>query len=204
MNRTELKPRVCNSRKGGCGETFQPARPMQKACSPTCARGFAEHVAAKKAAFERRDDKARTRVALEALKTVPVLKKEAQAAFNRYVRLRDNGRPCFVCGAQLCVGGIGGGFDAGHIRSRGEADHLRYDERNVFGQCKRCNAAGSTKPHVMREAATRLLGVEVAEALYADNAPIKWTRDGLRAIRDKYRALANSANAKPRRETEPA
>ena len=193
-----FRPKTCAVKKGGCGEKFTPTRAMQPVCGKDqCRFNFAMRTIGKsdtarkrKAAALARDDKARTRVALEAIKTVPMLKKEAQAAVNLYVRLRDNGGQCFVCGDSLRMGGVGGGFDAGHIRSRSEADHLRYDvDRNLFGQCKPCNAAGSTKPYEMRAAAERKLGPEVAAELYADNRVIKWTRDGLREIRDRYRAL---------------
>lgn len=173
-----VKPKECDF----CGEDFFPARPMQVVCSPACA--------SRKVRRQKKDEAAATRAAKEAAKGVQVLKVEAQEAVNAWVRLRDAGKGCFVCGAPLQLGGLGGGFDAGHIRSRSQADHLRYDERNVHGQCKPCNAPGSTKDHVMREAAARLLGQEVADELYADNRVHKWQRDELRQIRDTYRAKA--------------
>ncbi len=176
--RGEIKPKSCDF----CGDDFFPARPMQVVCGPVCA--------SKKVRRQKKDEAATTRAAKEALKTVPVLKVEAQDAFNEYVRLRDAGKGCFVCGTPLILGGVGGGFDAGHIRSRSQADHLRYDVRNVFGQCKPCNAPGATKDHVMREAVARLLGKEAADSLYADNRIHKWQRDELREIRDTYRAKA--------------
>lgn len=193
-----LKPRKCKH----CRESFLRRRPIQPYCSPACEAEAAPAIAVKIAAKREREarkaqaeDKRQTRAQLEAMKGVPRLKKEAQEAFNRYIRLRDNGKPCFVTGDILRLGGVGGGFDAGHIRSRSEADHLRFDERNVHGQAKRSNAAGATKPHVMREAAERLLGKETADALYADNRVHKWTRDELREIRDKYRSLARDMRA---------
>lgn len=185
-----IRPRRCDARKGGCGEMFTPARQMQKACGPRCASLMVEHMKARTAEKAAREDRKQTRAQLEALKGVQTLKKEAQEAFNRYVRLRDAGKGCFVCGVTLVLGGVGGGFDAGHIRSRSNADNLRFDERNVHGQCKSCNAAGATKDHEMRAAADRLLGPEVAAELYADNKPIKWQRDQLREIRDTYRRKA--------------
>ncbi|MEN9885601.1 MAG: hypothetical protein RL758_179 [Pseudomonadota bacterium] len=187
-----IRPRRCDARKGGCGEMFTPSRPMQKACSPKCAADMVSAKKLKDAEKAKAEDKRKTREQLENLKTVPELKKEAQREFNRYVRLRDAGKGCFVCGETLILGGVGGGFDAGHIRSRSNADNLRFDERNVHGQCKRCNAAGATKDWEMREAADRLLGPEVAAALYADNRVHKWQRDELREIRDTSRAKANA------------
>lgn len=185
----------------GCPEKFVRTRDSQILCpgSVKCAMAWLDAEKAKEARkaekIARRleaEGKRKDREKREALKNLPKLKTEAQEEFNRYVRLRDNGKGCFVCGVTLRLGGIGGGFDAGHIRSRSNADNLRFDERNVHGQCKRCNASGATKDWEMRGAAIRLLGPEAAEALYNDNAPVKWTRDGLREIRDTYRARANA------------
>lgn len=183
-----MKPKACKV----CRAKFEPARPLQTTCSIPCAIEWGRLQLAKKQAKEAQEQKRKDKAKREELKRIPDLIKEAQEAFNRYVRLRDNGKGCFVCGAPLLMGGIGGGFDAGHIRPRSQAGHLRYDERNVFGQCKPCNAAGSTKDHEMRAAAERLLGKREAEALYADNRVHKWQRDELRAIRDLYRAKAKA------------
>lgn len=183
--RGEIRPKRCKA----CRGDFFPARPLQIACSPACAHAYATRIAEKKEKEQRRAEAKQDRAAKEAMKGVPVLKAEAQAAVNAFVRWRDQDKLCFVCQAVvLRLGGVGGGFDAGHIRARSQADHLRFDPRNVHGQCKHCNAPGSTKDHEMRAAAERLLGKEVAEALYADNRVHKWQRDELRQIRDTYRA----------------
>ena len=190
-----FNPKAC--RVETCRTKFTPRRSFEVWCSPECGLVIAKQKAEKvirtkikadicRAKAERKADKAKR----DSLKGVPKLKKEAQEAFNRYVRLRDNGKGCFVCGNLLQMGGVGGSFDAGHIRSRSNADNLRFDERNVFGQCKPCNAVGATKDHEMKAAAIRKHGIEGTEALYNDNAPLKWTRDGLRETRDKYRQLA--------------
>jgi hypothetical protein len=188
MIQLRLKERSC----AHCKARFMQARHGQQVCSIECTLARAEAKQARKIEKARQVERKQTREQLEAMKTLPTLKKEAQAEFNRYVRLRDAGKGCFVCGATLTLGGVGGGFDAGHIRSRSNADNLRFDERNVFGQCKPCNAVGSTKDHEMRAAAERMLGTDGAAALYADNAPVKWTRECVRAIRDEYRARANA------------
>jgi hypothetical protein len=194
----------------GCRARFAPVKPTQEVCSTGCAEkvGIARAAkAARKAEKQRREAEKLARqldmAKREALKRLPELKVEAQEAFNEWVRERDHGKGCFVCGALLLIGGVGGGFDAGHIRARSQADHLRYDERNVHGQCKHCNAAGSTKDHEMREAAERLLGKEAADALYADNRVHKWQRDEVRAIRDHYRAEARELRRRRERGATP-
>lgn len=186
---TPLRPKRCNPAKGGCGEQFMPARPMQKACSPACARSFAEHVSVKAEALRMREDKARTRVQLEALKTVPKLKREAQQAFNRWIRQRDALLPCISCGAPPPdLSQLHAGRDAGHYRSTGSADHLRFNEDNVHGQCVSCNRWGAGKSVEYRIGLLARIGAERTNALEFNNDRQQWTRERLRAIRDEYRA----------------
>jgi hypothetical protein len=185
-----VKPKVCDARKGGCGETFTPARQMQKACSPECARRFAEHVSAKTKALRERQDKVKTRAALEALKTVPRLKKEAQHAFNRWIRQRDAEQPCISCGAPPPdLSALHAGRDAGHYRSTGSADHLRFNEDNCHAQCVSCNQWGAGKAVEYRMGLLARIGPERTNALEFNRDFVKWTREGLREIRDKYRAM---------------
>ena len=191
--RATLRVRKCPVKKSGCGSYFVPEREKQIACLGCAASVGAwlnKTKAQKEAIAAAKQERQQTLAKKEAAKTLPTLKREAQEAVNRYVRLRDVGKGCFVCGDLLQLGGVGGGFDAGHIRSRSNADHLRYDPRNIHGQCKPCNRPGSTKDHEMKAAAVRLLGKEEAEALYDDNRNIKWQRDQVREIRDTHRAMA--------------
>lgn len=182
--------RVCNKSRGGCGQTFTPARPMQKACSPECARSFAAHASEKAQAVRMREDKARTRVQLEALKTIPQLKKEAQYAFNRWVRMRDAHQPCISCGAPPPnLSALHAGRDAGHYRSTGSADHLRFHEDNCHAQCVACNQWGAGRAVEYRMGLLDRIGPERTNALEFNNERVKWTREGLLEIRDRYRAL---------------
>tara|TARA_R110000744_G_scaffold341421_1_gene446667 strand:+ start:57 stop:677 length:621 start_codon:yes stop_codon:yes gene_type:complete len=73
------------------------------------------------------------------LKTRSEYMKEAQAAFNAYIRLRDSGKPCVSCGASQGDMKYGGNFDAGHYRSVGSASHCRFHLLNCHAQCKKCN-----------------------------------------------------------------
>ena len=112
---------------------------------------------------------------------------EAQAAFNAYIRLRDQGKPCICCGRPTA--GDPNSVDAGHYRSRGSAPHLRFDERNTHSQLKRCNRyhfdiAGYRSGLIER------IGLDKVQALEADQTPRKYTADELKAIRDEYRAKA--------------
>ncbi len=163
-----------------CKASFQPSKPLQVACSPLCAIEIAK---VKRIKDERKDARERR----EKIKTVSDLKKEAETAVHAYVRSRDEGKPCISCGTPLTAEGVGGGFDAGHYRSRGAADHLRYDaDRNIFGQCKQCNRYLSGNAVAMRKGMIDRVGIGVVDAVENDNTAHKWTRDELIGIKAEY------------------
>ena len=189
---TRVKFKTCAKSKGGCGAKFVPARPMQCACSPLCAQAFAALASAKKAAKAAADDRRKTKAQLEALKTLPTLAKECEREMNRYVRLRDWHFGCISCGKPFNADQIGGSCDAGHYRSKGSAKHLRFDERNLHGQCKHCNDYLAGNPTGYRRGLIVRIGPDEVEALETDQAPRKYTRQDLRDKRDHYRAKANA------------
>ena len=168
-----------------CGKTFAPARLLQSVCSPRCA--------AKKVKQDKADERAKVRTRREGMKTLPVLLKEAQEAFNEFVRLRDAGKPCICCGLPLSAGDVGGLFDCGHYRSTGSASHLRFHEDNAHGQRKQCNRWGAGRAVDYRLGLIARIGLERVEALETNNTPHKWAKDEVRAIRDEYRARVNAA-----------
>jgi len=147
----------------------------------------AKRAEAKKARAAAKVERASIRARKEAIKTIPVLIKEAQVAFNAYVRARDADKPCICCGLPLGAGEVGGAYDCGHYRSTGSAPHLRFDERNAHAQRKVCNRWGAGRAVDYRIGLVARIGLAAVEALESDNAPRKWTREELIAIRDEYR-----------------
>lgn len=178
-----------------CRQRYEPARPLQSTCSIPCALEYGRTQLAKKQAKEAKTERAQDKVKREALKTRSDWVKEAQAAFNKFTRLRDTGKPCISCGTTLWIGGVGGGFDAGHYRSVGSAPHLRFDERNCHGQCKQCNRWGSGMHSDYRIGLLLRIGFHACGALEADQTPRKWTVEELKALRDTYRAKAKALEA---------
>ena len=175
-----------------CRQPFEPRLPMQAVCGIDCARALAIRVrgkAEKQAATEQRKaDRERK----EKLKTRRDWEKEAQAAFNAFIRARDADKPCICCGLPLAAGDVGGAYDCGHYRSVGSAPHLRYDERNAYAQRKQCNRWGAGRAVDYRLGLIERIGLEAVEALEADQTPRKYTADELKAIRDEYRAKARA------------
>lgn len=169
---------------------------VDKWCSPECGATLGMKLAAEKKAKEERKaaaaDRALTRAQKEALKTVPELIAEAQVAFNAFIRFRDRNQPCICCGkwAPKNEPLTGGGWDAAHFRSRGSAGHLRFDENNCHRALKRCNTHGHAD---YRGGLIARIGLAAVEALEANNAVVKWTKERLRQIRDHYRAKLKEA-----------
>ena len=173
-----------------CRQPFEPRQPMQAVCGVACAKELAASIrgkAEKQAAIkQRKADRERK----EKLKSRSELAREAQAAFNAFIRARDKDMPCICCGLPLSAGDVGGAYDCGHYRSVGSAPHLRFHEDNAHAQRKQCNRWGAGRAVDYRLGLIERIGLERVEALEADQEPRKYTADELKAIRDEYRAKA--------------
>lgn len=172
-----------------CKAQFEWSHPVEWWC---CAEHGAELSAQIKAKQERkaaRADRAETKRKLDAFKTIPTLKAEVQVIFNKWVRTRDSmaGHGCICCGKFATAAALaqpGGAYDSCHYRSRGSADHLRFDERNAHLGLKDCNTWGHKD---YRRGLIQRIGLEAVEALESDQAIVKWTRDDLLEIKEKYK-----------------
>lgn len=103
------------------------------------------------------------------LKTRSDYMREAQIAFNAYIRVRDKGRACVSCGGIQGDIKHGGSFDAGHYRSVGSAPHMRFVVFNCHSQCKKCNNHLSGNAIVYRNALCKRFGSEFVERLDNNN-----------------------------------
>lgn len=140
-------------------------------------------------------ERAETRRRKAALKTLPELTREAQIAFNAYIRARDQaaGHPCISSGRPLDWSG--NAVDAGHYRSVGAASHLRFNEDNCHAQSKHDNQYKSGNAVDYRINLIHRIGLDRVEALENDNAPRKWTREELLAIKKTYQAKTKELKA---------
>lgn len=168
---------------------------LQKVCSYQCALAFAEAEKKKKQEKLDRQERIKNRKRLkaykEANKTHNDLIKEAQSAVNKYIRVRDENKECISCGTPLISEKLGGGFDAGHYRSRGAAPHLRFYTLNIFGQCKRCNRYLGGNYHEYRIGLIERLGIEKVEAIEADQRPRHYSDEDLRRIKRIFNKKVN-------------
>lgn len=184
-----MKPKNCKQ----CGETFQPARSMQRVCGIECARAEAADKRQRDAEKAAKADRRETRARLDAMRTRPQLVKAAQTAFNAYIRARDAGLPCISCGVSLVAEAVGGGYDCGHYRSVGSAPHLRFDERNAHGQCKHCNRHLAGNHVAYRAGLIQRIGAQQVAELEADQEPRRWSRDELIEMAVRFRRMEREA-----------
>ena len=183
----QARPKKC--RAPGCGKPFHPTMTTQRVCSPACALAMAkdpklQKVAAKAITKQKRQDLQERR---EKLKTKGEHLREAQQAFNAYIRERDRlaGYACISSGKPLDWNG--NAVDAGHYRSTGAAPHLRFDENNCHAQSKHDNRYLSGNVAEYRLGLIQRIGLAAVEALEADQAPRRYTIEDLQAIKALYR-----------------
>jgi hypothetical protein len=181
------KPKQCPI----CGTEYTPRSSLQKVChNYKCAMEFNRQVDARNAAREqRKQDKLQRddlRQRREKLKGVSEWQKEAQTAFNRYIRWRDFNKECASCGGQLIGSSnylTGSAVDASHYRSRGAASHLKFNVFNVHSACTRCNRQLSGNAVEFRIRLIDRIGIERVERLEADNTPRKFDIPYLKRVK---------------------
>lgn len=171
------RPRKCKI----CKTRFQPFNSLVVACSVPCA------VEAAREAIEKRQRR-ELREAKERIKTRSDWLKEAQIAFNAYIRERDKAKPCISCD-ETAPGGdpIGGLWDCSHYRSIGACPQLRFEELNAHKSCKQCNRDKSGNIVEYRIRLKARIGEERLEWLEGPHEPKKYTIDDLKAIKAEYK-----------------
>lgn len=177
------KPKTCKN--PACKTSFIPQRLGQAVCNYACGLAIKDvnQEKARKALVDvgRKELKA----AKEKIKTRAEHMKDAQTAFNAWVRARDAGLPCISCGTTADIQ-----YAAGHFRSAGGHPELRFDPLNVHLQCNRnCNMAKSGNLGPYRMELIKRIGQEKVDWLEGPHEPKRYTIDDLKAIKAHYRAL---------------
>jgi len=149
-------------------------------CGPGCAAKHAQH---KRTEARLKAERKQRIEARERIKTRSDWQKEAQAAFNKWIRERDYGKPCISCGAMEQQRSHGSHFDCGHYRSTGAAPHMRFVAYNAAGQCVRCNRELSGNAVEMRKGMVWRFGLERVEQVEQDDTPRKYDVYDLKRIK---------------------
>lgn len=120
-------------------------------------------------------------------KTVSQLKLIAVRHFHKYIRSRDQGKPCIACGSYTTL-------QAGHFYSAGHHPELKFDEDNVHGECQKCNYFLHGNLINYADNLRDKIGIKRYERLklivsLSKRSPFKWNRFFLIEIIEKYKAL---------------
>lgn len=201
-----------------CNEWFIPQYDNIRWCSPAHGAIYAIELRTKekvKAEAKRIKDKhqadkegrARRQKMRESFKTKYQWDKEAQSAFNRYIRIRDDGKECVSCGNPLIGKNnylTGSAIDASHYRSRGAASHLKFNVFNVHSACTRCNRQLSGNAVEYRIRLIERIGLERVERLESDNEPRRFDIPYLQRIKSIFTRKARQLEKRRARQQEHA
>lgn len=115
--------------------------------------------------------------------------KEAQKAFNAYIRKRDKGQVCISCGNMPNFGAYvgGSGIHAGHYLSCGAHPELRFEPLNCHVQCVNCNMHNSGNAVNYRVGLIKKIGLDKVEWLEGPHEPKKYTCEELKEIELRYK-----------------
>lgn len=184
-----MKPKLKKCRI--CRGPFAPLSSLHVVCSAPCAIENTRRLQIEREAKLKRDDAKRHRERKEAIKTLADYKREAQQAFNEWVRLRDHHLPCVSCGRHHQ-----GQYHAGHYRTVGSNPELRYEPLNCHKQCAPCNNHKSGDIVNYRLELVRRIGADKVAWLEGRHDAKKYTIDDLKQIAKEYRAKARELRRK--------
>ena len=177
------KPRekTCKACKG----RFAPSRPMQVACGPQCAIAYAQTTRQKKERQQATQERAEAR---KKLKTRADYVREAQAAVNRYVRLRDRDKGCVSCDRPATWNGQ---WHASHFRSVGAASSVRFNLWNIHKACSVCNHHLSGNLSEYRPRLVVLIGQDRVDWLDSQNQVVRYEIEYLERLKRVFNKRAN-------------
>ena len=182
------KPKKCKN--PACGDSFVPQRLGQAVCGYKCGLAIKEVNQAKAGKALAQIGRREIRVRKEKLKTRADHLREAQAAINEYVRLRDAHLPCISCDSMPNDNDLmtGSRWDAGHYRSVGACPELRFEPLNIHRQCVKCNRNLSGNAVEYRIRLVLRIGAESVAWLEGPHEPRKYTVEEIKTIKAEYRA----------------
>jgi len=175
----------------GCGsETYK----LHYGLCPACEYDWLTQTEVGKIEFEKRksylkvkkvkEEKKENRIHKEKLKTLSQLENEAKVVFQKWIRLRDAGKPCISCGKYPKDPA------GGHYYSAGTYSGLIFNPNNCHLQCNtNCNKHLSGNLLEYRKGLINRFGIEFVEnldKLSIELRDYKYDRQELIDIKNKY------------------
>ncbi len=152
-----------------CHVSYIPNGRSQKVCSIKCALRLVQEYKIKENRRRKREFNNNDR---------KYLTKKVQATFNKYIRLRDKGKPCISCGRLT-----GCKLNAGHYKSSGSHPALKFEPDNCHLQCEHCNTYSSGNLIKYRINLIDKVGLKRVEWLEGAHPQKRHTIEELRKVR---------------------
>jgi len=155
-----------------CKEKFEPKTFLQKYCTnEECLRVFVEKTK------EQQWKKTKAKAKLD-LMTLSDYLKLAQQVFNKWINLRDKGKPCISCDKPIT-----GRVNASHFWNANNHYNVRFNEDNVHSSCITCNQFLSGNLLEYRTRLISKIGEQRFNILEAEARKTrKFTKDELKEI----------------------
>ncbi len=115
------------------------------------------------------------------------LKINIRTVCHDYIKLRDKGLPCVSCGSPWTSD-----HQAGHLYKAELFSMLKYDERNIHNQCKKCNIFDNGNESMYHAAILSRISIDDYDELkriasQEKQTNFKWDRQELEKIRNYYK-----------------
>jgi len=177
-----VKDRTCKC----CKNSFTPYKTTDVVCSVRCAIVLAKVKVEK-------DNKKAANDSLKLLKErfkdkhkkLSEYESEAKKAFQKWVRMRDDGLPCISCGTLISKPF----WDGGHFKKAELFSGVIFNEDNCHRQCRKCNYFMNGNELAYRERLVIRIGnerVEALELLANETRTHKYTREDYVRIKKDY------------------
>ena len=125
--------------------------------------------------------------------SIPNLRQKATFVFNRFIRDRDRDGEYYTCISCQSTKKIkGNDYQAGHFYSGGNYPEMKFNENNVWGQCKKCNYFVGGNLLEYRKNLIKKIGQKEVDRLdllaeMSKRTVFKWDRFALIEIIEKYK-----------------
>jgi len=166
-----------------CNKLFVPFKTTQVVCDYKCAIAYAKTLKKQKKEdskmidklIKEKKDRNKLSTYLENTKTI----------VHKYIRLRDEGKPCISCGTPYKKD-----FDAGHFYPAGKFTSLKFNFDNIHGQCIQCNRRNEGEFEMYSLSLPNRIGIEsyqklVKRAETSIKTIKKWSREELKQIQNE-------------------
>jgi len=170
-----------------CKEPFERKySSIQKTCSIKCSIQDATEKRERKAGADMKRQQKVQRAAhrrrKEALRPKIWYVRQAQAAFNAYIRKRDEGSACISCQKPPKK------INCGHYKTTKARPDIRFHPFNGNIQCEHCNTWKSGAIDLYRPNLIKKIGVENVEWLESEQPMQNLTQDDLIEIKQYYKS----------------